>query len=248
MSKRMACLMVAGLLAAAAIYASDVWKDKDFQNWDVKDVQKILTDSPWSKKFQSGGSGGTGASIPGLRGLGSPGTGMGPAGGGSGSPGNSASRGDGGSAAQSQQLNLTVIWYSSRTIREATAREKELEGTPADVARKDLATEPTAYEVAVSGQDLPALGKNMDALKEHSYLMAKTTKEKLTPVTVLFQREKGKVLPSAIIFNFAKTTASGEPAIAKREKGIVFSIQAGGTPVKVQFDLYKMTDKQGSDY
>lgn len=173
---------------------------------------------------------------------------MGPAGGGSAPPSSSTSGGDAGGSAASRQLNLTVTWYSSRTIREATAREKELEGTPADVARKDLAADPTAYEVAVAGPDLVELGKNMDELKEHSYLLPKTTKEKLTPVSVSFQREKDKVLPTAIIFSFAKTTASGEPAIAKNEKGVVFFTEAGETPVKVQFDLSKMTDKLGTDY
>ena len=54
--------------------------------------------------------------------------------------------------------------------------------------------------------------------------------------------------PSAIIFEFAKTTASGGPTIAQNDKGVVFSTQAGSIPIKVQFDLSKMTDKQGADY
>jgi hypothetical protein len=57
MSKKMTCLIAATLLTAAVTCASDAWKDKDFQNWDLKDVQKILSDSPWSKKLQGGGSG-----------------------------------------------------------------------------------------------------------------------------------------------------------------------------------------------
>ena len=63
---------------------------------------------------------------------------MGPAGGGSAPPSSSGTSGSTGGPAPApiQQLNLTITWYSSRTIREATAREKELEGTPADVARK----------------------------------------------------------------------------------------------------------------
>jgi hypothetical protein len=244
MSKKMGCLIAATLLAAVATCASDAWKDKDFQNWDLKDVQKILSDSPWSKKLQTGG--GPSPRMGGMRGGG---TGMGPAGGGSAPPSSSGSSpGDAGGPAPSRQLNLTITWCSSRTIREATAREKELEGTPADVARKDLEAEPSAYEIAVSGPDLTALDKNMDDLKEHSYLMSKTTKEKLTPVTVALLREKGKVLPPAVVFSFAKTTGSGEPAIAKNEKNVEFFTQAGATPVKVQFDLSKMMDKLGADY
>ena len=33
--------------------ASD-WRDKDPQSWDQKDVQKILSDSPWSKQLSLG--------------------------------------------------------------------------------------------------------------------------------------------------------------------------------------------------
>jgi hypothetical protein len=36
--------------------------------------------------------------------------------------------------------------------------------------------------------------------------------------------------PVAIIFEFAKTKASGGPAIARNEKGVEFFTQAGGTP------------------
>jgi hypothetical protein len=247
MSKKMGCLIAATLLAAAATCASDAWKDKDFQNWDLKDVQKILSDSPWSKKLQTGG--GPSPRAGGMRGGGA-GPGMTQAGGVSGTPSSSASRGDGGASApnSTQQPDLTITWYSSRTIREATAREKELEGTSAEDARKDLSAESTAYEVAVSGRDLGALGTDVERLKEHSYLMSKMTKEKLTPENVAIQREKGKVLPTAIIFRFAKTSASGEPAIGKNEKGVVFFTQAGGTDVKVTFDLSKMMDKLGADY
>jgi hypothetical protein len=243
MSKKMAHVMAATLLAAAVTFASDAWKDKDFQNWDLKDVQKILSDSPWSKKLQTAG-----APLPVIGGAIGGGTGMGPNGGGSAAPSSSRPGADVGGPARSQQLELTITWYSSRTIREATAREKELEGTPAEVARKDLSVEPAAYEVAVSGPDLAVLGNDTGGLKEHSYLMLKTSKEKLTPVNVAFQREQGKVLPTAIVFSFAKTAASGEPAIAKNEKGVVFFTQAGETSVKVQFDSSKMTDKTGADY
>src|ERR1017187_5603015 len=57
MSKRMAGVLAAVLFAAVAVYASDVWKDKDFENWDQKDVDKILKDSPWTKQVQYGGDG-----------------------------------------------------------------------------------------------------------------------------------------------------------------------------------------------
>ncbi len=47
------CFTMACIVGVAA-RTNDPWKDKDPQDWDEKDVQKILTDSPWSKLFQVG--------------------------------------------------------------------------------------------------------------------------------------------------------------------------------------------------
>jgi hypothetical protein len=249
MSKKMMSAMAAGfLLAAVAAFASDAWKDKDFQNWDQKDVQKILTDSPWSKKFQyaangSAGNGGMTHSISA-----SPAGGGATAGGGAGTPGNPSDRLPPGAQESGQQINLAVTWYSARTIREAMARKKEFAGASADDARKILSQEPTAYEVAVSGPDLRIFGTiQEDNLKEHSYLMPKTTKEKLAPAEIIVQRGQNDQ-PIAIIFAFAKTTPSGAPSIAKNEKGVEFFTQAENMPIRIQFDLTKMLDKQGEDY
>ena len=250
MSKRMMSLMAAGLLMAAAAYATDVWKDKDFQNWDQKDVQKILTDSPWSHKIQYGGGGGGSMSSPftaaGDQAHGS--SDSDPCG--SGGPRDkSAINGTCGSQGMGAESSYTVTWYSSRTVREAMARNRELEGTPADDARKALSAEPTVYQVAVMGGNLMAFGKEgSDNLKAHSYLMSKKTKEKMTPTKVIIQTGQDGRRPTAIIFEFAKTTASGEPTIAKDEKGMEFSTQAGNAKVSTTFDIPKMADKQGVDY
>src|ERR1700751_1695907 len=49
-------------IAALALAASDPWKSKSYQQWDEKDVKKVLDDSPWAKvtqvdaTWQKGGS------------------------------------------------------------------------------------------------------------------------------------------------------------------------------------------------
>jgi hypothetical protein len=241
MSKKMMTLIAVGFLVTAAAYASDVWKDKDFQTWDQKDVQKILTDSPWSKKFQyaSAGTVGNGSMTRS--------TTMGAAAGGGNVPSDLGDR-IASNSQPGQQINLVVSWFSSRTIREAMARKKELAGTSEEDSRKILSQEPMTYEVAVSGPDLGVFGQiQEDNLKDHSYLLSKTTKEKMAPAEVIVQRAQNDQ-PVAIIFEFAKTNASGAPTIAKNEKGVEFFTQAGKMPIRIQFDLSKMTDKQGSDY
>jgi hypothetical protein len=243
MSKKMMTLMGAGfLVAAAAALPSDVWKDKDFQNWDQKDVQKILTDSPWSKKIQIASSGAAG------NGSMTHSNGTGPTGGGTGAQGNLADRIAADQQEPGQQINLVISWFSSRTIREAMARRKEIAGASEEDARKMLTEEPTTYDVAVSGSGLTVFGEIQENyLKSHSYLMSKTTKEKMAPLEVTVQRAQSDQ-PVAIIFKFAKATASGAPAIGKDEKGVEFFTQAGKMPIRIQFDLSKMMDKQGTDY
>jgi hypothetical protein len=252
-SKKMMSLVATGVLIAAAAFASDAWKDKDFQTWDQKDVQKILTDSPWAKKVESGGGlgMGRGGGAPNMQSTGGPGMG----GGAADSPGHSENSSGGGGGGQQgqgrgqgQQMTLTVTWNSSRTIREAMARKQELAGTPSDVARKGLSEEPADYEVEVTGTNLMAFGRiQQDDLKSHSYLMSKATKDKVAPANIAIQRgPDGR--PAAIIFQFAKKTDSGEPTIAPNEKSVEFFTQAGSTPVKVQFDISKMMDKAGADY
>jgi hypothetical protein len=44
MSKKIFGVMAAVLFAAVVVYGADAWKDKDFEKWDQKDVDKILKD------------------------------------------------------------------------------------------------------------------------------------------------------------------------------------------------------------
>src|ERR1700679_1200628 len=127
MSKKIAGVLAAVLFAAVVVCASDVWKDKDFDKWDQKDVEKILKDSPWSKQVQYGG-GGTGAMEAPLSSPGSDaahdGNGGGGGGGGNGRNGLSASGSLGASQGMGAATNFFVGWYSSRTVRELRARQR----------------------------------------------------------------------------------------------------------------------------
>ena len=229
-----------------AARANDPWKDKDPQDWDEKDVQKILTDSPWSRPFQIG-SAANGSFSSTVTPVGSaahtdsatvdPIRGGNPAGPSSGNlpPG------------VGPEMKFTVIWHSSRTIREALLREKELSGSLPDQARKDLAATYDAYQISISGANLRVFGKEgAESLKAHSYLMPRNSKEKLSPTKVIVQtRQDGTAV--AILFDFPQKTTSGERTITPAEKSVEFSAKAGGLPLKVTFDISKMSTKQGPD-
>jgi hypothetical protein len=239
------CFAMMSVIGAAA-RANDPWKDKDPQDWDEKDVQKILTDSPWSKPFQIGSAANSSAAST-----------ITPVG--SAAHTDSATvdpiRGGNPSSPSSGNLppgvgpvmKFTVSWRSSRTVREALLREKELSGSLPDQARKDLAAKYDAYQISISGANLRLFEKEgAENLKAHSYLMPKNSKEKISPAKVIVQtRQDGSVV--TILFDFPQKTASGEPTIATAEKSVEFSAKAGGLPLKVTFDISKMSTKQGPD-
>ncbi len=156
----------------------------------------------------------------------------------------------GGGAPQSTALvlNLTVGWFSSRTIREATARKRELLGTSIEEARKDLAKQSDNYEIVVLGPNLTGFAKEgAESLKAHTYLLPKRSKEKIVPSKVTLQMGADGFRPIAILFEFSRKTTTGEPTIGARESGIDFVIQVEKVRVKVSFDISKMVDKKGTD-
>lgn len=249
MSKKLAGVLMAVLFATAAVYASDVWKDKDFEKWDQKDVEKILKDSPWSKQIQFGGGGADGMAAP-FTASGDAANSNSVSGGGGGGGGrpNSAINGTGAMQGAGQRMDFTVCWYSSRTVREALLRRRELAGgTASEEARKALASELPTYQVLVQSNNLGTFGKDEEALKAHSYLTLKSNKEKIPAVSVKIEKGQNDK-PIAVIYEFPRKSVSGEPTIGAGEKGVEFYTEAGKTPLKVSFDISKMADKQGADY
>jgi hypothetical protein len=233
-------------IVAVAAAANDPWKDKDPQDWDEKDVQKILTDSPWARQFQIGSAsaGSLDSSTTSVGSAAHPGTGNDPlilpAAPGPGPTGLSPGMGP--------VTKFTVSWHSSRTVREALLREKELSGALPDIARKDLAAKYDTYEISISGANLKMFGKEgVESLKAHSYLMAKNSKAKIAPDKVVLQTTQSGNLV-AILFDFPQKTPAGEPTIAPGEKSAEFSAKAGNLPLKVTFDISKMSTKQGPDF
>ncbi len=236
-----AMLSVIGVTARG----NDPWKDKDPQDWDEKDVQKILTDSPWSRQFQIGSAtgGALGSSSTTVGSAAHPGSGNDPL-------ALPAPPGPGSSdlsPGMGPITKFTVSWHSSRTVREALVREKELTGALPDIARKDLAAKYDAYQISISGANLKMFAKEgAENLKAHSYLMPKNSKEKIAPGKVVLQTSQSGNLV-AILFDFPQKSAAGEAKIAPGEKSVEFSAKAGNLPLKVTFDISKMSTKQGPD-
>jgi hypothetical protein len=230
--------------AALALWAAEAWQTKPFTEWNEKDIQKIVTDSPWAKKVSvtlpsSGrGPGATGAPSSGGGGGGrGGGRGGGPQGtkdSGGGDPGISGDTGGGGGGGASE-TNLVVRWRTALVINEALAKTKygAEAGTSPD-ARKMLEPEPKYYVIQVSG--LPAsLRPANDAAKQEMMkdsMLSPKDKSSIAAVDIQFS---GQGRASDFYFLFPKSAA-----LTTDDKEIEFATKFGKTAVKAKFRLKDM--------
>lgn len=149
-------------LAAALpmpLRAADPWTKPPAQ-WSDKDVQRILTDSPWSKSVSitlgggapmgGGGRGGRRGGGGGMSG-GMPDASMG-AGGDSGMGGGRAGMGEGMGASMAPSIQFQIRWQSAKPVKLATVRARM--GAEADTspqAREFVEREEPDYVIAVIG-------------------------------------------------------------------------------------------------
>jgi len=244
--RKFAKVSLAILLVAVMAWASDPWKEKPYQQWDMKDTVKVMNDSPWARTIQvSMGIGFGNRMTP---------PGAGSQQGGQGQPNMQA--GDeprtvndpnGGGGAMPRMSTFEVRWISALTMRQALSRASVLDGkmTQADVERY-LAKPPATYQLALFGPNMSAFASATEAaLLKDSYLELKSEKKKVAPLSVHIEKSAdGKA--EAITFDFPKT-ADGQPAIGPDEKGIDFVCKVKDLDLKFHFDPRKMTDKQGRD-
>jgi hypothetical protein len=224
------------LAMAATVFATDVWRVKDYKQWDAKDVEKVLNDSPWVKTAIVGKT--WTAAKPAANGV--------PAQPSEGGPPPAA----GGPGATS---SFTVRWTSAVTVHHAVARNAELnnQGNAAD-AEKYANTVPDTYDIAVIG-DMTPFGPldTTDLIKQLQATTSLENKEgaiQLTPVKVELGRNQTTSVLEAITFHFAKTTAAGAPVFPPDAKGVDFICKTGRMfVIKVHFDFTKMTGQKGLD-
>jgi len=238
------------LVAATLLWAADKpWNGKPYQSWDAKDIQQIMTDSPWvasttiqrnwhpalaQKDVPPGQmiAGGV-QSVPGSVG-----------GGGAGTNPNLSNRS--GEASETEQ-KVMVYWASSKLMRVASARRAVLNGSaPESDVQKYATTVNSQYAVALAMQDMtPFEGKEASAFQNECFLEGKKSKVKVSPSRAEYQKNGDRV--AAVVFFFPKTAASGEPTIASDETDVVFSLKFANQTVRVNFKPKKMVDQFGPD-
>jgi len=256
MRKAILVSSVALLLAAVIFAGNDPWKAKPYQQWDEKDVRRILGDSPWSKVIQVDATWKNRKDLlvddstqPPATNTPSPAGKMGQSPPASANPGGTAAGAAGDPGSSAAQATFALRWVSSRTLQRAAARSAELAGQlkPED-AEKQLANPPDVYEVAVAGPDMrPFQMADEDTLKLSAALIDKKSKQKISPSKVEINRAADGKKVQALAFIFPKKAANGEPAIPDDEKSVDFNCEINGAKIHASFDLSKMQDSQGRD-
>ncbi len=248
--KRTATLIFATLAFVAVALASDPpWKGKPFDQWTDKDLEKIFTDSPWSRigmvtrtwtpltsKDAPTGSGGQAGGTQ-------PNAPMAPGRpGGAGGPTQSGA----GGASSGDELRFNVYWASSRIMRAASARKSVLHGGKQDVDVAKYASEPQEeYQIVVQSEDMaPFVRHDESFYQANSFLDVKKTRQKISPSHVRYERDE-KGLVAAAVFFFPKKTAAGESTLPSDEKNVEFNCKIEGSRLRVNFDPQKMVDQSG---
>ena len=239
---RQLALLLALLLGATLPCAGDKpWKAKPYQQWDAKELQTILTDSPWvrlttiqrtwlpvSEKDVAPDSQISG----GVRQM----------------PNSSATANAPVRAGEGtwRQLNVQIFWQSSRVMRAATARQAVLHGEKVDVEK--YANEPQSeYQIILHMEDMtPFVQHSEEFFKSSAFLQMKRGKSKISPSHVLYERNPKGLIQNAVFF-FPKTSPSGIPVVSGDETDVQFSCKIADSTVSADFKPREMVDQSGPD-
>jgi hypothetical protein len=247
-SKQLA-LLLALLLEVTLVWAGDKpWKTKPYQQWDEKEIQSILTDSPWvrvtpiqrtwlpvSEKEVAPDPQISG----GVRQMSAGGGQAGQTGGGATTP---VRAGEG----SWRELNVFIYWQSSRVMRAATAREAVLHGEKVEVEKYAGAPQ-SEYQIILRMEDMtPFAQHNEEFFQSSALLQMKKGKSKISPSHVVYERNPKGMIQDAVFF-FPKTSPSGLPAISGDETDVQFSCKIADSTVRADFKPREMVDQSGPD-
>lgn len=215
------------LVSCAVVMAADFWEEKEFIAWSDKDVEKMLSDSPWAKKVNIVMGGLSEQRNTGFTGGGGFGGGL--IGGG----------GDGNSEfARIRRMSVNVVWMNALPVRRAMVRQAiGPNGAIPPEAEGFLTADDPYYTVAIVG--LPpafnALNQIIDAVKAAT-MIKRDDKAPILPQEVGFFSDSAESLVTGM-FQFPRTDL-----ISLEDDEIEFITQLGpNTEVKKKFKLKDMT-------
>lgn len=234
-------VLLAWLAVHSAAAAADFWRSKTPEAWSEKEVQQLLTDSPWARTVEliapdlslAGRVGGLqGGRVGGVGGRGRPGAGGGAGGDGAGNLG-------GGSFLPSPtRARIIVRWASAWPIRVATARRRI--GDPPDVGSRSqnigrgqagIDQDDGAYRIAIVQMPLGIAIGSDDELRAAASLVCRGGRV-WRPVAVRFTYEDDL---QALEYAFSRETP-----LTAEDRDVEFRARVGDAPIKATFRLDRM--------
>jgi hypothetical protein len=242
-------LLFAG--AVCTLLAADFWQTKKYTEWDEKEVQKVLTASPWAAKVsvarppmgapgggggggRSGGRGGGMAFLPQDEGEGGPGGG----GGGRGGGGMGGGMG-GGDMSFSSAVELTVRWITALPVKQANVvRQFGKEAGTNPEATKRLTREEIYYIAQIEGYP----GRlTQEALKAAAQLVIKGAPPIApTQVELSAGAATGRGMPPTNIFLVFPKGQPGAHLIKVEDAEVEVVVNMTGLKLKRKFKLKDM--------
>lgn len=245
MLPRQALMILATLAIATLLWAGDEpWKAKPYQTWDAKDIQQIMTHSPWVASTEINRDWtpvGQKHDVQPTQQLISNGTRTQPN-----VTGNTAGV-SGSPSADTPREKAFVYWASSKAFRLASARKAVLSGAmPESDVQKYATSQESEYAIGVAMPDMtPFEGKGPNDFQNACFLEAKKSKLKVPPTRAEYHKKDGLVVE--VVFFFPKTTSSGQATVASDETDVVFSCKVASQDLRADFKPKKMVDQFGPD-
>lgn len=221
-------IVAAFFVFAFCVAAADFWQAKPYTEWSEKDLQKMITNSPWAKSFSppapAGGPSDSGASTPLSEGGGR--------GRGGGVPFGGPAAADSGAPAPT----IYARWQSALPVKEAFVRLKYgAEAATSPDAKQILEKAEPNYEIVVSGPLKSLLRGDTDTLKvalmESSSLTSKG-KAPVKPSDVQIALSKDS---NDMVLRFPRTTP-----FTVDDKEVEFETKFGALVLKYKFKLKDM--------
>jgi len=240
MLKKLSTLL---FLCALCMWAADFWTTKPFTDWNEKEVQKVLSDSPWVGKVTM--SGGAPPAVPGGGGGGGGrgggggggGRGGGPQGGDSGgADAGGGGGGFGGGGGGGGESTVTLLWQTALPVKQALVKRRyAAEAGTSPEAKALLDREEKFYVLTLSGVPgnlLAAVRPDQKAALLDLTTITVAGKPPLKAVDVQVSMGRGT---ATVSFLFPKTTT-----FTAEEKEMEFASKFDKTAVKHKFKLKDM--------
>jgi hypothetical protein len=235
MLKKLSTLL---FLCALCMWAADFWTTKPFTDWNDKEVQKVLTDSPWVGKITMSSGGGGGPAAVGGGGGGGGGRGGGRGGGpqGDSTTADPGIAGGGGGGGGGGEASVTLLWQTALPVKQALVKRRfAAEAGTSPEAKTMLDREEKFYVLTLIGVPANLLAATQGDRKAGLLDMTALTVAGKAPLKAVDVQVSGGRGPGTVSFLFPRTTA-----FTADDKDLEFSSKFDKTAVKHKFKLKDM--------